>query len=228
MKTSFRCVILICFSFFLFGCRSAFDGTETLKIDSIPRGVNVSVDGVPVGKTPCTITMKKGKLLSPRIVLSARNYANTCIEGGRLNTGILEPNLKFDEIVVPMLKKGELTLALYDGELLVLNDDPATRVQLMALINELDRWLSDGKPTFIGVGSGMHLLNVEFLSDGSVKNVSVEWSKELKAWKGFVKLPEDSLPEEIRRKIKSFVASEIIHQIFPGRLFLCIYASIEE
>jgi PEGA domain len=61
MKTTSLFVLIAALSVYLTGCASIFTGTtQTVQVNSIPSGANVSVNGLDRGQTPLPVVLKKG------------------------------------------------------------------------------------------------------------------------------------------------------------------------
>ncbi|MEI6344693.1 MAG: PEGA domain-containing protein [Verrucomicrobiota bacterium] len=61
MKNSFLILLLGLAAFSFSGCASIFTGTtQSVQVNSVPSGANVSVGGIDRGQTPLPMVLKKG------------------------------------------------------------------------------------------------------------------------------------------------------------------------
>lgn len=128
------------------GCATIFNGggEKEIRVDSIPRGADVLVEGVRQGKTPMTVTVKMERIHS--INFRHPKYAETgAVIKREAGWGFFFLNLVSnlgvgnfvdlaygtalpyteDDIVVPLLRKNEDNYRIYDENVLLVNVDKA-------------------------------------------------------------------------------------------------------
>lgn len=131
----------------LCGCATLFCGTsEEVRIDSMPSGANVFLNGKNVGKTPLKVELDRDT--HPLIVLSQAGFPDTRVQidwtmnpvvltdvftgvfffFGFPITGIIYDvrsgaacSYAEDDIVVPLLQADETELKLYDDNVILTN-----------------------------------------------------------------------------------------------------------
>lgn len=145
-KTSLFSIFLFPVIIFSSGCATIFNGggEKEIRVDSIPQGAEVLVEGVRKGKTPMTLTVNMERIHS--INLRHPKYAETgAVIKREVGWGFFFLNLVTnlgignivdlsygtslpytrDNIVVPLLRKKEDNYWIYDETVLLVNVDKA-------------------------------------------------------------------------------------------------------
>ncbi|RME85041.1 MAG: PEGA domain-containing protein [Planctomycetota bacterium] len=79
MKRKIYFLAFLCFLTIFSGCATIFTGTEqSIQVNSEPNGAEVRDNGIPVGKTPCSIRVTRG--FGHEILLVKEGYRNQAVD----------------------------------------------------------------------------------------------------------------------------------------------------
>ena len=77
------------------GCASIISGTEqTIQVSSTPEGATVYVDGMPMGRTPTAVRLKKNK--HSNIMVKMEGYSSQSLPMGKSFDGVALLNIFWD------------------------------------------------------------------------------------------------------------------------------------